>query len=106
MHPAWTSRTLADLCRADGEFGLAARFWTGGLRLEIGGAVVGAVVTAGVPAAGEPKRGDQGVITIAAAEPVWAKLLAARPRTSDARQRAGRRASVPTRRCSTPAAAT
>jgi pimeloyl-ACP methyl ester carboxylesterase len=79
MQRNWTSQALAGLCLADGEFRLAARFWTGGLRLEIGERMVGVVVTAGVPAAGEPGRGEPGVITLTAAEPVWAKLLAARP---------------------------
>jgi pimeloyl-ACP methyl ester carboxylesterase len=75
----WTSQTLAALCLADGEFRLASRFWTGGLRLEIGGQAVGVTVTEGVPAAGAPERGAAGVITLTAAEPVWAKLLSARP---------------------------
>jgi len=79
MQPSWTSEALAALCLADGEFRLAARFWTGGLRCEIGGRVVGAVVTQGVPAAGEPDAGAAGVITLSAPEPVWARLLAARP---------------------------
>jgi pimeloyl-ACP methyl ester carboxylesterase len=79
MPPDWTSRRLAALCLADGEFRLAARFWTGGLRLEIADRLLGVVVTAGVPAAGEPERGAPGVITLTAPEAVWARLLAARP---------------------------
>jgi pimeloyl-ACP methyl ester carboxylesterase len=80
MQPDWTSRILAERCLADGEFRLAARFWSGGLRLEIGGEkVVGLALADGVPAPGEPERGGQGVITITAAEPVWSKLLSARP---------------------------
>ena len=79
MREGWNSQALAALCRGDGEFRLAARFWTGGLRLEIGGEVIGVVVTNGVAAAGAPDRDAPGVITLTAAVAVWEKLLAARP---------------------------
>jgi pimeloyl-ACP methyl ester carboxylesterase len=79
MQESWNSQALAALCRVDGEFRLAARFWTGGLRLEIDERVVGVVVTEGAPAAGAPDRDAPGVITLTAAEPVWERLLAARP---------------------------
>lgn len=79
MRDSWNSQTLAALCLADGEFRLAARFWTGGLRLEVGERVVGLVVTDGVPAAATPDRDAPGVITLTAVEAVWARLLAARP---------------------------
>ncbi|MDB5483924.1 MAG: hypothetical protein JWO83_4977 [Caulobacteraceae bacterium] len=79
MQPSWNSQALAALCLADGEFRLAARFWTGGLRLEIGERVVGVVLTDGVPAAGSPERDAAGVITLTAAGLVWERLLAARP---------------------------
>ena len=45
MASSWTSQTLGALCLADGEFRLAARFWTGGLRLEIDDRAVGVAVT-------------------------------------------------------------
>jgi pimeloyl-ACP methyl ester carboxylesterase len=79
MREGWTSKALAALCRSDGEFALAARSWTGGLRLEIGEEATGFVVAEGVAAEGAPAKGASGVITLTAAEEVWAKLLAARP---------------------------
>jgi len=79
MREGWDSQALAALCQGDGEFRLAARFWTGGLRLEIGEQVTGVVVTDGVAAAGAPDRDAPGVITLTAAGMVWEKLLAARP---------------------------
>jgi hypothetical protein len=50
----WSSGFLGARCSADGEFGVAARFWTGGLRLEIGEPVLGLTVADGAAAAGEP----------------------------------------------------
>ena len=79
MQESWNSQALAALCRVDGEFQLAARFWTGGLRLEIDERVVGIVVTDGAPAPGAPDRDAPGVITLTAFGPVWEKLLAACP---------------------------
>jgi pimeloyl-ACP methyl ester carboxylesterase len=79
MRQSWNSEPLAAHCQGDGEFRLAARFWTGGLRLEIGGQVTGVVVIDGVVAAGAPDRDAPGVITLTAAEPVWDRLLSARP---------------------------
>jgi pimeloyl-ACP methyl ester carboxylesterase len=79
MQESWNSRALAALCLADGEFRLAARFWTGGLRLEIGDRVVGVVVIEGVPSAGAPAGDGPGVISLTAAEAVWERLLAAHP---------------------------
>jgi pimeloyl-ACP methyl ester carboxylesterase len=76
---AWTSKALATACAGDGEFGLAARFWIGGLRLEIGGDVAAITVADGRPRAGDPGRGAAGVVTLTADPAVWAKLLAARP---------------------------
>ena len=79
MRESWNSEALAARCQGDGEFRLAARFWTGGLRLEIGTQVTGVVVTDGVAAARAPDRDAPGVITLTASESVWEKLLAARP---------------------------
>ncbi len=36
VNDRFTSDSLASLCVTDGEFGLAARYWRGGLRLESG----------------------------------------------------------------------
>lgn len=69
-----SSAHLAVRCAADGEFGLAARFWTGGLRLEIGDAVTGVTITAGVVSAGVPGEGP-GVITISGPAELWEPLL-------------------------------
>ncbi|HXQ14318.1 MAG TPA: alpha/beta hydrolase [Caulobacteraceae bacterium] len=79
MSETWTSARLAAACAADGEFRIAARFWTGGLRLEIGERRVGITVASGAPAAGIPTADAPGVITLAGARDVWALLLAARP---------------------------
>ena len=76
---SWTSEALAAACAADGEFRIAARFWIGGLRLEIGGEVAAITVADGRPRAGDPGRGGAGVVTLTADPVVWAKLLAARP---------------------------
>ena len=38
---AFTSERLASLASGDGEFALAARHWTGGLRLESPGGAIG-----------------------------------------------------------------
>ena len=82
-----TPRDFLQRCRADGELGMAIRYWTGGLRLELDGepdATLGWRVRDGalpdgddatVPAAGEP-----GVLTLSADRAVWGELLAAVPR--------------------------
>ena len=74
-----TSQSLAGACAADGEFGIAARFWTGGLRLEIGDAVAAITLTNGAVSAADPGKGEAGVITLIGTPPVWDKLLSARP---------------------------
>ena len=73
-----TSEQLADRCRADGEFCLAARHWRGGLRLDFGDAVAAVTIDDGEAVAGDPGEGD-GVITLAAPVEVWAQMLAAHP---------------------------
>jgi len=73
------SQALAARCAADGEFRLAARFWTGGLRLEAPDGAIGVTVEEGHAAPGVPRQGAPGVITLAAAADAWADLLAARP---------------------------
>ena len=79
MSETWTSETLWTRCAADGEFRIAARFWSGGLRLEIGGRRLWLGVADGEPTDAEPKDGAPGVITLAGPEDIWAQLLAARP---------------------------
>ena len=68
-----TSGELVTRCRADGEFLLAARHWTGGLRLEAGDMVVGFSVTDGQVTPEMPTPGP-GVITLAATEDLWTEL--------------------------------
>jgi pimeloyl-ACP methyl ester carboxylesterase len=74
-----TSETFAATCAADGEFRLAARHWTGGLRLERPSGDLVLRLEAGRVSTGEVRKGDAGVITLAASDDVWAKLLAATP---------------------------
>jgi pimeloyl-ACP methyl ester carboxylesterase len=74
-----TSAALARLCAGDGEFRLAARHWTGGLRLEQPSAAVGVALAGGEVGAGEPVRGAPGVVTLSAGADVWAELTAAVP---------------------------
>ena len=79
MDEGWKSAALGALCFDDGEFRIAARGWTGGLRLEIDERRAGLIVTDGVPGAGDPGEDAPGVITLAGPEDVWAELLAAHP---------------------------
>src|SRR5258708_5317959 len=76
---ALTSDALGARCAADGEFLIAARFWTGGLRLEIGGRALGFAIAGGAPTPDDPVADAPGVITLSGPESVWAQLLAARP---------------------------
>ena len=76
---AFTSERLALLCADDGEFGLAARRWTGGLRLEDPDGAIGVTLADGALSAGPPPADKPGVIALTAAEVVWAELLAATP---------------------------
>ncbi len=75
----WNSEALAASCAADGEFRIAARFWTGGLRLEMDGRTVAITLAGGVPSPGDPGADAPGVVTLAARDDVWSELLAARP---------------------------
>ncbi|MEA3218848.1 MAG: hypothetical protein QOJ19_5004 [Acidimicrobiia bacterium] len=75
-----SSEELAGRCAADGEFGRAARYWTGGLRLEIGEAVLTIRLQDGVVSVGDPAATDRsGVITLAGPRDLWQKLLAPMP---------------------------
>lgn len=68
----------AAACAADGEFGLAARHWTGGLVLAIGDRTLGITLRDGAVSGGAPDSAD-GVLRFSGAAPVWAALLAAVP---------------------------
>jgi len=70
--------TFAALCAADGEFILAAKGWTGGLRIDIGEAAVGVTVDDGDVSAVIPVAGS-GVIALSASDEVWQPVLAAIP---------------------------
>ena len=69
----WVSR-LVD----DGEFMMAARGWTGGLRVETSDGLTGFTVTAGQPSAKVPDVGD-GVIALEAPSEVWSQMTAQTP---------------------------
>jgi pimeloyl-ACP methyl ester carboxylesterase len=73
-----TSEQLASRCRADGEFCLAARYWSGGLRFDFGDTVAAITIDDGEPVAGDPGDGA-GVITLTAPQATWAEMFAAVP---------------------------
>ena len=75
----WTGDTLARRCAGDGEFRIASRFWTGGLRLDFGSHIAAITVTDGAVRAADPGAGAPGVITLSAAGEAWTQLLAAKP---------------------------
>ena len=74
-----TSTKLLAACRVDGEFGLAARHWTGGLRLVSPEGVCELKLEAGIVHPGPVDPVGIGVITLTADGEVWAQLLAAKP---------------------------
>ena len=78
-HPVRTSQNLAALCADDGEFRIASRHWTGGLRLEFGAQAAGVKLEQGAISAGDPGKGSAGVLTLSGAPEVWDLLLAAKP---------------------------
>lgn len=69
-----TSEELAERCRVDGEFRMAARYWDGGLRLCIGDARLSIRVDGGEPSAGAITA-ESGVIELAGPADVWMLLL-------------------------------
>ena len=73
-----TTEELAAKCAADPELQLAARHWTGGLRMTIGDQVTGYTVTGGVISPGVPEPGP-GVISISGPAETWAALFEATP---------------------------
>jgi len=76
---AFNSETLAALCAGDGEFRIAARHWTGGLRLEGGADLAAVTLTDGAATAGDPGADAAGVVTLTGPSEAWALLLAAKP---------------------------
>jgi hypothetical protein len=74
---------LAAACNDDGEFGLAARFWTGALRLELGDTRGDLVLDEGRVSAVVQCAGDTpdepGWVCVSAPESVWAQVLAPVP---------------------------
>ena len=73
-----TSEQLAERCQADGEFRLAARHWSGGLRFDFGESVASIIVDDGDVSPGDPPEGP-GVITLRAPAETWSQMLAANP---------------------------
>lgn len=71
-----TAERWAEQCAADGEFNLAARHWTGGLKIVVGGDMLSLRLDAGAVSAGEA---ETGVIEFNGPEDVWAQFLAATP---------------------------
>ncbi|WP_426435823.1 alpha/beta fold hydrolase [Bradyrhizobium genosp. P] len=76
----FTLDQLFGMCAADGEFRLAARHWTGGLRLSSSSGVIGFGLVDGQLRAGVPDAGAPGVIALDAPDGVWVELLAAQPK--------------------------
>lgn len=74
----FTSDLLASRCNADGEFRIAARFWTGGLRLVSPTRQLEMRVIDGKALPGDPGDGP-GVITLTGPDALWDGLLAAVP---------------------------
>ena len=73
-----SSRELAARAMADGELRLAVRYWTGGLRLQIGDGVTGFAVVDGEIQAEVPFPGPD-VISLSGPEEVWAPMFEAVP---------------------------
>ncbi len=73
-----TADELGRRCVDDGELRLAARYWTGGIRLEVGELHTGVTFAEGVPVSGVPADGE-GVVTISGPADEWAPLLATVP---------------------------
>jgi pimeloyl-ACP methyl ester carboxylesterase len=78
-HERITSESLLRRCADDGEFRLAARYWTGGLRFEAPDAVVGVSFRDGAAIGEAPQAGGAGVITLRGPTEAWSELLAAKP---------------------------
>ena len=75
-----TNEAWAERCAQDTEFCLAARYWTGGLRLQLGGMTLALALDGGsaTPAATDAEPGG-GWVTLEAEPALWEQLLAATP---------------------------
>jgi pimeloyl-ACP methyl ester carboxylesterase len=74
-----SSAHLAARCRDDGEFRLAARHWTGGLRVTVGDEVLEVRVVDGVPNDEAIDDDGVGIIALEGPREVWDLVLAALP---------------------------
>lgn len=74
-----TSEALAERCRRDGEFGLAARYWTGGLVLHLGDRPPIGITMADGEVAADPPADGPGVITLRGGDELWGRMLRAVP---------------------------
>ena len=73
-----TALALKEACLADGEFQIATRYWTGGIRIEIGASVTGVTIVNGVTVAKVPDRAEN-VITLFGPDTAWDKIRQAIP---------------------------
>ena len=67
-----SSAEWASKCRSDGDFCLAARYWNGGINLDIGDRRLSLQISEGKAVDGEP--GDS-ALTFKASEDFWSKML-------------------------------
>ena len=75
----YTSAEVAGRCASDPEFGLASRYWTGGLRLSIGdNDIIGYTMTDGAVTPGPPPLGP-GVVALTGPAELWEPMLRAVP---------------------------
>jgi pimeloyl-ACP methyl ester carboxylesterase len=70
-----TSEELATRCREDPEFRRAARYWNGGLRLDIGDVALAVWIRDGEPSA-EPLDDASGLVAIGGPSDLWDLVLA------------------------------
>lgn len=70
---------LGARCRADPEFCLASRSWTGGFRFEAGDLQTNLLLADGEIVEGEARTGEAGVICLSASEAIWQSLTAQKP---------------------------
>lgn len=73
-----TAEAWAKSCASDGEFMLAARHWSGGLKLTIGETELSLSMADGAASAGNESPGE-GVLEFSGAADVWERVLAAVP---------------------------
>jgi pimeloyl-ACP methyl ester carboxylesterase len=74
----YSADDLAALCRADGEFGLSARDWTGGLRFQNDTTTLAIRIDDGEPSADRTEAASA-PITLRASDEIWTALLAPLP---------------------------